>query len=44
MAAPPALVRRGQLLTALQMAGGFRLDDPLGEVGIEFMYVRTGRA
>jgi hypothetical protein len=29
---PPALTR----------AGGFRLDDPAGEVGIEFMFVRDG--
>ena len=34
----------GSCSPALQKAGGFRLDDPLGEVGIEFMYVRTGRA
>jgi hypothetical protein len=26
----------------LDRAGGFRLDDPNGEVGIEFMVVRTG--
>jgi hypothetical protein len=26
----------------LSKAGGFRLDDPDGEVGIEFMIVRTG--
>lgn len=30
--------------TELTRAGGFRLDDPAGEVGIEFMVVRVGQA
>ena len=43
MAACPAVVCRCRRQAGTGQAGGFRLDDPAGEVGIEFMAV-TGRS